>query len=167
VYRTDPTPFLQEQRNAIFNRRLGFLLILSLLVLIGSPAMLLALYFRGERQAAESVARVIGPDGATVIGIAVLVSPQHVLTAIAVPDGAQISLHESDRLPASKVRKEAVTPGTELTLLKLASPASESPNVSAAASGMKAYALSLSDRWDGTIVQSQGQPLFEPQPQAP
>ena len=166
MYRTDPIPYLQDKRNAIFNRRLGFLLVFCILVLVGSPALLLGLYFRGDRQPAEHVARIIGPDGSTVIGPAVLVSLQSVLTAVAVPDGSQVSLQETDRLPASKVRKDNVTPGTELTLLKLTAPSTDTPNVSAAASGMKVYAVSLHDRWEGTLVQTAGQTWFEPQPAA-
>jgi hypothetical protein len=67
-------------------------------------------------------------------------------------------------LPATVVRKEAFTAGTELTLLKLTTSVSEAPNVSGAASGARAYALSLNDRWEGTLVQAQGQTFFEAQP---
>ena len=164
MYRIDPLPSRQDERNAIFRRRLRLLLVFSLLVIVFSLLVLGFLLMRGDLLRDEGAVNIIGPDGSSILGSAILVSPDYVVTAVSVPTGSQVSVDGAGAGGISVVRSESVTAATTLTLVRLLSSANRYPDLSGAQNGMKAYALSSGERWEGTLIQPEGKRLLEPQP---
>jgi hypothetical protein len=165
MYRVDPLPSRQSERDALFRRRLRFLFGSALAVAIVPLTILLLLWWRGERPADETtIARILGPDGTTELGAALVVSPEYALTAVNVPAGAHVSVDAAAPLPSRVMRSEALTSSTTLTLLKLASSVSRFPDLGTAQPGVAVYAVSPGGRWEGTLQPASSGVLYEPLP---
>ena len=88
MLKTEPLPAEQQLRNAALNRDLSKLGIATLLLFLATAGGLTALAFLGPKNSTGD-AQVSTPDG-TLLGVAIIVGPNLVLTDADVPGASQL-----------------------------------------------------------------------------
>ena len=145
-------PERQREHNDLVHKKLRFVFWPALTLIVLAVLSIAALYTRGPIESETSL-RVVGPDGSTIIGEAIPLTPVLLVTSATVPGRSQI-LAGSQRLPVRVMHAETVR-AEKLTLLQVQAPLpSEVTTMRAAVTGEPATARSGSGRWEGTIIET-------------
>ena len=146
------TPERQKAHNDFVHKRLRAVAVFAFVIIVSSLALQAGLYM--SLRPANDVPVIIGPDGSSTIGTAVVITPEYIITATEPPAGSQLSIQGSDRLPLQHVRTESIY-GVSLTLLHLPTALSLGvPVTRLLQNGEMAFARSTAGEWEGTIVES-------------
>jgi hypothetical protein len=157
-------PEKQETNNKRINRA-ARLLFGVLLMMIAFPVLAGAwLYFNGVPAAAPP--QILGADRSSVLGDAVILTPNFVLCAGECPDGSVLSLGHGDPLPLSKVRTDDLRPGTQATLMRTSTaiPPELVHALSDVEKGERVVTNSSQGAWEGTVTESSSGLALEPAP---
>ncbi len=167
-------PSQQEAHNAKLHRSARLLLVFSIACIICTLGVVAGAWWSGPREFVK-LPSLIGPDG-DFLGSALVVTPELALCAIkTVPSNTSIEFQDHSKIGVTAMRTEALTPETQLTLLRLQSPPAEKlnfPNLAEATNGTKAKAASTDTDWDGALQEIQeglfqGLPPINVSPGAP
>src|SRR4051812_31286846 len=120
MLKTECLPAEQQLTNAALNRDLSKLGIATLLLFLLSAGGLCALAFLGPKTSAGD-AQVATPDG-TILGVAIIVGPNLVLTDADVPGAAQLVHPGAPANPLQKIRAEKFEDNVTFTLLRTERP---------------------------------------------
>ena len=116
MLKTECLPAEQQLRNAALNRDLSKLGIATLLLFLLTAGGLTALAFLGPKNSTGD-AQVATPDG-TILGVAIIVGPNLVLTDADVPGAAQLVIPGTSPSPLQKIRTEKFEENVAFTLLR-------------------------------------------------
>jgi hypothetical protein len=112
-----------------------------------------------------SVPQVIGADNASILGDAVLLSPELAMCAGTIPNGSQIDGLDAKPVPVDVLRAVQINQSTVLSLLHFRRSVSHSaPAMIALEDGDHAVILSSQGRWDGVLAR-QADGTYVPRPQ--
>ncbi|MEO8660691.1 MAG: hypothetical protein ABI693_19630 [Bryobacteraceae bacterium] len=164
MLKTYSLPAAQEASNGELNRQtrnLGLWLALLLVAAIGGPV---ALYLTGGGSG-QGDNQVASADG-TLLGFAVVVSPNLALTDAAVPERVVINMSDHSKREAQRVRTERFEEGVNFSLLRADTPFSgaQLPALGNAEVGQSARAASGSGTWTGSLKEKTGSPYLELEP---
>ena len=160
--RLECTPERQRQHNDFVHSKMRTLMWSAVIVLMASVGIEARLILSPPPPPPSPT--VIGPDGRTVIGAAVVVTPDYALADGDVPAGSQLSTNGTDRIPIERVRTAEVL-GAKLMLLHLQMPLSkEVPTFRMPQNGEQASATVTAGRWEGTLVERAKDGMIEAQP---
>ena len=122
MLKTECLPAEQQLRNAALNRDLSKLGIATLLLFLISAGGLTTLAFLGPKNSTGDM-QVATPDG-TILGVAIIVGPNLVLTDADVPGAAQLVSPGASPNPLQKIRSEKLEDSVTFTLLRSEHPIS-------------------------------------------
>lgn len=146
------SPEAQRKKNEQIVRRLRFLGVMAFLLLVASIATGAMFYMRGP--VIPATPQVLSPDGNVVLGDAIFIAPDLVLTAGAAGDQAEV-VYGADHWQARKINAAGITDQTQLVLLRLDSQSSVTPASPVAPdNGTRVAAISSGVLWHG-VVESQ------------
>ena len=167
MLKTECLPAEQQLRNAALNRDLSKLGIATLLLFLLSAGGLGALAFLGPKGGGAD-AQVATPDG-TILGVAIIVGPNLVLTDADVPGAAQLVSQGSPSNPLQKIRTEKFEDNVSFTLLRTERPIAtkEILPVGSADPSVSAHVATASGVWDGSLKARPSGPYLEFDPSLP
>ena len=149
--RLECSPERQRQHNGHIQRQLRLVAILSVSLVVLAVGLEAGLYFGLRPQAA--VPTIVGPDGNTILGFAVPLTPELVVAAINPPSGSHLLVAGAGQVRLDLVRTQTVE-GVNISLLRLQQPyPKEIPQARAVQNGEEAFAATLTGRWEGTLSQ--------------
>lgn len=165
MLKTEPLPFEQQLRNASLNRDLSKLGIATLLLFLLTAGGLTALAFLGPKNSAGD-AQVATPDG-TILGVAIIVGPNLVLTDADVPGSAQLIAPGSSPNPLQKIRSEKFEDNVTFTLLRTERPMKDIPPMGTVDPNTAAKVSVASGKWDGSLKTRPNSPYYDFDPSLP
>ena len=167
MLKTEPLPAEQQLRNAALNRDLSKLGLSILLLFLLTAGGLTALAFLGPKNSTGD-AQVTTPDG-TVLGVAIIVGPNLVLTDAEVPGAAQLVFPGQSPSPLTKLRSEKFEDNVAFTLLRSEKPidTKEILPIGAVDPAAQARVAVASGTWDGSLKAKLNSPYFEFDPSLP
>ena len=167
MLKTECLPAEQQYRNAQLNRDLSKLGIAILVLFLLSAGGLCALAFLGPKNAAGD-AQVATPDG-TILGVAIIVGPNLVLTDADVPGAAQLISQGVPANPLQKIRTEKFEDNVAFTLLRSEHPiaSKEILPMGSVDPAAPAHVQVASGIWDGNLKARGSGPYFEFDPSLP
>jgi hypothetical protein len=167
MLKTECLPAEQQLRNAQLNRDLSKLGIATLLLFLLSAGGLCALAFLGPKNSAGDL-QVATADG-TILGVAIVVGPNLVLTDADVPGAAQLIRPGGGANPLQKIRSEKFEDNVMFTLLRTERPidTKEILPIGALDSAQAARVQVASGTWDGNLKARASGPYFDFDPSLP
>ena len=167
MLKTEPLPAEQQLSNASLNRDLSKLGLATLLLFLLSAGGLTALAFLGPNHASGD-AQVSTPDG-TLLGVAIVVGPNLVLTDADVPGASQLVFPGQAAVPLTKIRSEKFEDNVAFTLLRTEKPldTKEMLPIGAVDAAVQAKVVAASGTWDGSLKAKTSSPYFDFEPSLP
>jgi hypothetical protein len=161
MLKTECLPAEQQRRNAALNRDLSKLGIATLLLFLLSAGGLGALAFLGPKNSTGDY-QVATPDG-TILGVAIVVGPNLVLTDAEVSGAAQLVSPSTSSNPLQKIRAEKFEEGVSFTLLRTERPiaSKEILPIGSIDSSAAAHVQVASGNWDGSLKARASGPCFD------
>jgi len=167
MLKTECLPAEQQLTNAALNRDLSKLGIATLLLFLLTAGGLATLAFIGPKNTTGD-AQVATPDG-TILGVAIIVGPNLVLTDAEVPGAAQLVMPGATANPLQKIRSEKFENNVSFTLLRTDRPiaAKEILPIGSLDPGVSARVQVASGTWDGSLKARTSGPYFDFDPSLP
>lgn len=167
MLKTECLPAEQQLRNAALNRDLSKLGIATLLLFLVSAGGLGALAFLGPKNSSGD-AQVATPDG-TILGVAIIVGPNLVLTDADVPGAAHLVSAGTPASPLQKIRTEKFEDNVSFTLLRSERPitAKEILPMGSIDPAVSARVAVASGTWDGSLKARSTGPYYDFDPSLP
>lgn len=165
MLKTEPLPAEQQLRNAALNRDLSKLGIATLLLFLLSAGGLTALAFLGPKNSTGD-AQVATPDG-TILGVAIVVGPNLILTDADVPGAAQLVSPGTSPNPLQKIRTEKFEDNVSFTLLRAERPIKEISPIGAIDPAVAARVAVASGKWEGNVKARANSPYYDFDPSLP
>ena len=161
MLKTEPLPAEQQLSNASLNRDLSKLGLATLLLFLLSAGGLTALAFLGPKNSTGD-AQVSTPDG-TLLGVAIIVGPNLVLTDADVPGASQLVFPGQAATPLTKIRSEKFEDNVAFTLLRTEKPLDtrDMLPIGALDPGVQAKVAVASGTWDGSLKAKSNSPYFD------
>jgi hypothetical protein len=151
MLKTDSLPVNQELRNSALNRELGHLGIALILLGLLTAGGLFALYINGGN-GGGSDHQVASKDG-LLLGFAVVMSADYVLTDADVPEEIQINGPDHSVTPARKIRTQTLEENITFSLIRASTPfpAAQVPLLGSADVSQAAHVAISGARWEGVL----------------
>ena len=167
MLKTEPLPAEQQLRNAALNRDLSKLGIATLLLFLATAGGLTALAFLGPKNSTGD-AQVSTPDG-TLLGVAIIVGPNLVLTDADVPGASQLIIPGLAANPLTKIRAEKFEDNVAFTLLRTEKPVDSKDilPIGALDPTVQAKVAVASGTWDGSVKAKPNSPYYDFDPSLP
>jgi len=167
MLKTECLPAEQQFRNAQLNRDLSKLGIATLLLFLLSAGGLCALAFLGPKNSLGDY-QVATPDG-TILGVAVIVGPNLILTDADVPGASQLIHPGTQANPLTKIRLEKFEDNVSFTLLRCERPidSKEILPIGTVDPAASARVQVASGTWDGSLKARAAGPYFDFEPSLP
>ncbi|HEY3738223.1 MAG TPA: hypothetical protein VGL53_00190 [Bryobacteraceae bacterium] len=167
MLKTECLPAEQQYRNAALNRDLSKLGIATLLLFLVAAGGLTALAFLWPNNATGD-SEVATPDG-TILGVAIIVGPNLVLTDADVTGAAQLLSPGVPANPLTKIRSEKFEENVSFTLLRTDRPigAKDILPIGTVDPAVQAHVQVASGVWDGNLKARPSGPYFDFDPSLP
>ena len=167
MLKTEPLPAEQQLRNAALNRDLSKLGIATLLLFLLAAGGLTALAFLGPKNSTGD-AQVATPDG-TILGVAIIVGPNLILTDADVPGAAQLVIPGTSPNPLQKIRAEKFEDNVAFTLLRSEHPINtkEILPIGTIDPAVAARVAVASGKWEGSVKTRANSPYYDFDPSLP
>ena len=164
MLKTDSLPVNQESRNSALNRELGRLGGAVILLCVLTAGGLVALYFNGGN-GGGSDHQIASKDG-LLLGFAVVMNADYVLTDAEVPEEIQIIGPDHSVTPARKIRSETLDENIRLSLIRASMPfpAAQVPLLGGTDVSQAARVAISGGRWEGALKARATGPYFDLDP---